>query len=154
MVPEPAAACICAAACVILVKKPSLLHCQQCLAPSYHGLEHMYSCYREGAQRSARTQHGHCLGQGPTNDEARLCHPVVTGRINLPHCEKRVATPPTPKCVSRRFVSGVPILERQADSRWGGQPDYEAYKASTPVLVPASPATLLAGFLPPARPAV
>lgn len=33
-------------------------------------------------------------------------------------------------------VSGVPLLERKADAKWGGQPDYEAYKASTPVLIP------------------
>ncbi len=33
-------------------------------------------------------------------------------------------------------VSGVPLLERKADSRWGGQADYEAYKAQTPVLIP------------------
>lgn len=33
-------------------------------------------------------------------------------------------------------VSGVPLLERKADSKGGGQPDYEAYKASTPVLIP------------------
>jgi steroid 5-alpha reductase family enzyme len=32
-------------------------------------------------------------------------------------------------------VSGVPLLERKADATWGGQPDYEAYKARTPVLV-------------------
>jgi steroid 5-alpha reductase family enzyme len=32
-------------------------------------------------------------------------------------------------------VSGVPLLERKADSTWGGQPDYEAYKAATPVLL-------------------
>jgi len=36
-------------------------------------------------------------------------------------------------------VSGVPPLERRADAKWGGQPDYEAYKASTPVLVPRPP---------------
>ena len=36
-------------------------------------------------------------------------------------------------------VSGIPMLEQQADERWGGQPDYEAYKASTPVLVPRPP---------------
>jgi steroid 5-alpha reductase family enzyme len=36
-------------------------------------------------------------------------------------------------------VSGVPILERRADETWGGQPDYEAYKARTPVLVPRPP---------------
>lgn len=33
-------------------------------------------------------------------------------------------------------VSGVPLLERRADEKWGGQADYEAYKARTPVLVP------------------
>ena len=33
-------------------------------------------------------------------------------------------------------ISGVPILEKQADERWGGQEDYEAYKERTPVLVP------------------
>jgi steroid 5-alpha reductase family enzyme len=32
-------------------------------------------------------------------------------------------------------ISGVPILERRADAKWGGQPDYEAYKADTPVLI-------------------
>ncbi|MEI6358244.1 MAG: DUF1295 domain-containing protein, partial [Verrucomicrobiota bacterium] len=32
-------------------------------------------------------------------------------------------------------VSGVPLLEQKADKTWGGQPDYEAYKAATPVLV-------------------
>ena len=33
-------------------------------------------------------------------------------------------------------VSGVPLLENKADKKWGGQPDYEAYKRNTPVLVP------------------
>ncbi|MFI8633962.1 DUF1295 domain-containing protein [Microbacterium sp. NPDC077663] len=33
-------------------------------------------------------------------------------------------------------VSGVPLLEKKADKRWGGDADYEAYKTSTPVLVP------------------
>ncbi len=33
-------------------------------------------------------------------------------------------------------VSGVPLLEAKADAKWGGQPDYEAYKRATPVLVP------------------
>ncbi|MBU2677119.1 MAG: DUF1295 domain-containing protein [Gammaproteobacteria bacterium] len=37
-------------------------------------------------------------------------------------------------------VSGVPMLEEQADKRWGGQDDYEQYKRSTPVLVPRPPA--------------
>jgi steroid 5-alpha reductase family enzyme len=36
-------------------------------------------------------------------------------------------------------ISGVPMLEKQADKRWGGQPDYEAYKERTPVLIPRLP---------------
>ncbi len=36
-------------------------------------------------------------------------------------------------------VSGVPLLEKSADERWGGDPEYEAYKARTPVLVPRPP---------------
>ena len=33
-------------------------------------------------------------------------------------------------------VSGVPLLEAKADAKWGGQPDYQEYKRTTPVLVP------------------
>jgi len=33
-------------------------------------------------------------------------------------------------------VSGVPLLEKKADTRWGGQAEYEAYKKNTPVLIP------------------
>lgn len=33
-------------------------------------------------------------------------------------------------------VSGVPLLEKKADRRWGGQADYEEYKSTTPVLIP------------------
>ena len=36
-------------------------------------------------------------------------------------------------------VSGVPLLERKADATWGGQPDYVAYKAATPTLIPRPP---------------
>ncbi len=36
-------------------------------------------------------------------------------------------------------VSGVPLLEKYADKTWGGQDDYEAYKARTSVLVPLPP---------------
>lgn len=36
-------------------------------------------------------------------------------------------------------VSGVPLLEKKADERWGGQDDYESYKRRTPVLVPKPP---------------
>lgn len=32
--------------------------------------------------------------------------------------------------------SGIPLLEKKADSKWGGQADYEAYKKNTPVLIP------------------
>jgi steroid 5-alpha reductase family enzyme len=32
-------------------------------------------------------------------------------------------------------VSGVPMLEKRADEKWGGQEDYEAYKERTPVLI-------------------
>ena len=33
-------------------------------------------------------------------------------------------------------VSGIPLLEKKAEQKWGGQADYEEYKARTPVLVP------------------
>jgi len=33
-------------------------------------------------------------------------------------------------------VSGLPMLEKRADDKWGGQEAYEAYKERTPVLVP------------------
>lgn len=33
-------------------------------------------------------------------------------------------------------VSGVPLLEKKADKKWGGQADYETYKKNTPVLIP------------------
>ena len=33
-------------------------------------------------------------------------------------------------------VSGVPLLEKKADKKWGGQEDYTAYKKNTPVLIP------------------
>ena len=33
-------------------------------------------------------------------------------------------------------VSGVPLLEKKAGQKWGGQADYEAYKKRTPVLIP------------------
>jgi steroid 5-alpha reductase family enzyme len=36
-------------------------------------------------------------------------------------------------------VSGIPILEERADERWGDLPDYQAYKARTPVLWPRLP---------------
>lgn len=33
-------------------------------------------------------------------------------------------------------VSGVPMLEKRSDEKWGGQADYEDYKKNTPVLIP------------------
>jgi steroid 5-alpha reductase family enzyme len=38
-------------------------------------------------------------------------------------------------------ISGVPILEKRADEKWGGQEDYEAYKERTSVLIPLPPTT-------------
>ena len=32
--------------------------------------------------------------------------------------------------------SGIPILEKRANKKWGGMPEYEEYKNSTPILVP------------------
>jgi steroid 5-alpha reductase family enzyme len=36
-------------------------------------------------------------------------------------------------------ISGIPLLEKRADDKWGGQADYEAYKKHTPVLIPRLP---------------
>ena len=36
-------------------------------------------------------------------------------------------------------ISGIPLLEKRADEKWGGQADYETYKASTSILVPLPP---------------
>jgi steroid 5-alpha reductase family enzyme len=33
-------------------------------------------------------------------------------------------------------ISGVPLLEKRADAKWGGHEEYEAYKKNTPVLIP------------------
>ncbi|MCP4142333.1 MAG: DUF1295 domain-containing protein [Chloroflexi bacterium] len=33
-------------------------------------------------------------------------------------------------------ISGIPMLEKRADEKWGGQKDYKEYKKSTPVLIP------------------
>ena len=37
------------------------------------------------------------------------------------------------------LISGIPMLEKKADKKWGGQPDYENYKKNTPVLIPRPP---------------
>lgn len=36
-------------------------------------------------------------------------------------------------------ISGVPMLEARAEEKWGGQEDYETYKARTSVLIPRPP---------------
>jgi steroid 5-alpha reductase family enzyme len=36
-------------------------------------------------------------------------------------------------------ISGIPMLEKRADEKWGGQEDYENYKKNTSVLVPLPP---------------
>ena len=33
-------------------------------------------------------------------------------------------------------VSGIPLLEKRADEKWGGQADYETYKQAVPILIP------------------
>lgn len=34
------------------------------------------------------------------------------------------------------FISGIPLLEKSADARWGKDKNYQEYKRKTPVLVP------------------
>lgn len=36
------------------------------------------------------------------------------------------------------FGSGIPILEKGADERWGKDKDYQAYKSEVPVLIPSA----------------
>ena len=36
-------------------------------------------------------------------------------------------------------ISGVPMLEKRADEKWGGQEDYEAYKVNTSIMIPLPP---------------
>jgi steroid 5-alpha reductase family enzyme len=36
-------------------------------------------------------------------------------------------------------ISGIPMLEARADEKWGGQSDYENYKAKTAILIPMPP---------------
>ena len=36
-------------------------------------------------------------------------------------------------------ISGIPMLEKRADAKWGSDPDYQAYKRSTSVLIPRPP---------------
>jgi len=36
-------------------------------------------------------------------------------------------------------ISGIPMLERRANRRWGDDPDYREYQSKTPVLIPRPP---------------
>lgn len=36
-------------------------------------------------------------------------------------------------------ISGIPMLERRSDEKWGGEEDYEEYKSRTSVLLPLPP---------------
>ena len=38
-------------------------------------------------------------------------------------------------------ISGIPLLRARAKKRWGNDPDYQAYVARTPTLVPRPPRT-------------
>ena len=38
-------------------------------------------------------------------------------------------------------ISGVPMLEKRADEKWGGQENYESYKANTSILIPRPPSS-------------
>jgi steroid 5-alpha reductase family enzyme len=33
-------------------------------------------------------------------------------------------------------VSGVPLLRKSGDERWGDDPEYQAYRKNTPTLIP------------------
>ncbi|GAC1372531.1 MAG: DUF1295 domain-containing protein [Candidatus Saccharimonadales bacterium] len=37
------------------------------------------------------------------------------------------------------FVSGIPILEKNADAKWGSEPEYQNYKRRTSLLIPLPP---------------
>lgn len=37
-------------------------------------------------------------------------------------------------------VSGIPLLDRKAQEKWGDDPEFQAYQRQTPVLLPRPPA--------------
>ena len=39
------------------------------------------------------------------------------------------------------FVSGIPLLEKSAEEKWGDDPDYRAYRDTTSILIPRPPKT-------------
>lgn len=56
----------------------------------------------------------------------------------LPELSTKLAALVSPLYISLLllFVSGIPLLERAADKRWGKDKGYQSYKRQTPVLVP------------------
>jgi steroid 5-alpha reductase family enzyme len=60
-----------------------------------------------------------------------FCFPSLTSQSSL-----IAAISPLYIAVLLLFVSGIPLLEKSADKKWGGNKAYEAYKKRTPVLVP------------------
>ena len=38
------------------------------------------------------------------------------------------------------LISGIPMLEKKADQRWGDEVEYQQYKTNTPILIPRPPA--------------
>ena len=37
------------------------------------------------------------------------------------------------------FVSGIPLLEKSAEKKWGSDPEYRAYRDTTSILIPLAP---------------
>lgn len=62
---------------------------------------------------------------------------------DLPSLGLRVGAAASPMFVTLLLtkVSGIPLLEKQGDERWGKQPVYQQYKARTSVLVPLPPSS-------------
>ncbi|HEU0266427.1 MAG TPA: DUF1295 domain-containing protein [Candidatus Saccharimonadaceae bacterium] len=55
----------------------------------------------------------------------------------LPLFEKLIGlVSPVAIFVTLRFISGVPILEKSADKKWGDDTSYKKYRDNTPLLIP------------------
>ena len=79
---------------------------------------------------------GLTVGPGTPMDEVRHAWPASTTRDMSTGWQWVGLVSPVFVAVLITRVSGVPLLEAKADAKWGGQPDYEEYKRTTPVLVP------------------